>query len=173
MDLFADHRDQYPGDCACSVIYLVLRRTPHLTEKDSVVIAEFSNSTGDPIFDEALRQGLAVQLEQSPFLQIVSDERVHHVLQLMGKAPNERFGAAAAREVCERIGATALLEGSIASSGPAICAWTESDPLRHRRLAGCGAGNCQGQRTSSGCSKPDGEPSPTQGRGIVDHQANA
>jgi eukaryotic-like serine/threonine-protein kinase len=99
------------------VIYLVLRRTPHLTEKDAVVIAEFSNSTGDPIFDETLRQGLVVQLEQSPFLQIVSDERVHHVLQLMGKAPNERFAAAAAREVCERIGATALLEGSIASLG--------------------------------------------------------
>ena len=106
---------------ALVVIYLVLRRTPHLTEKDSVVIAEFSNSTGDPIFDEALRQGLAVQLEQSPFLQIVSDERVHHVLQLMGKAPNERFGAAAAREVCERIGATALLEGSIASLGHNMC----------------------------------------------------
>jgi len=102
---------------ALVVIYLVLRPTPRLTEKDSVVIAEFSNSTGDPIFDEALRQGLAVQLEQSPYLQIVSDERVHHVLQLMGKTPNERFGAAAAREVCERIGATALLEGSIASLG--------------------------------------------------------
>ena len=98
-------------------IYLFLRRTPHLTEKDAIVLAEFSNSTGDPVFDETLRQGLAVQLEQSPFLQIVSDERVHHILQLMGKAPNERFAAAAAREVCERIGATALLEGSIANLG--------------------------------------------------------
>ena len=102
---------------ALVAIYLVLRRTPRLTEKNAVVIAEFSNSTGDPIFDETLRQGLAVQLEQSPFLHIVSDERVHHVLQLMGKEPNERFAAAAAREVCERIGATALLEGSIASLG--------------------------------------------------------
>ena len=96
---------------ALVVIYLVLRRTPHLTEKDSVVIAEFSNSTGDPIFDEALRQGLAVQLEQSPFLQIVSDERVHHVLQLMGKAPNERFGQLlpakcvreSARRLCSKV----------------------------------------------------------------------
>jgi DNA-binding winged helix-turn-helix (wHTH) protein len=68
---------------ALVVVYVVLRRTPHLSGKDAVVIAEFANSTGDPIFDETLRQGLAVQLEQSPFLQLVSDERVQHTLQLV------------------------------------------------------------------------------------------
>jgi tetratricopeptide (TPR) repeat protein len=102
---------------ALVVLYLVPRRTPHLSGKDAVVIAEFANSTGDPIFDETLRQGLAVQLEQSPFLQIVSDERVQHTLQLMSRASHERFTAATAKEVCERIGASALLEGSIANLG--------------------------------------------------------
>ena len=102
---------------ALVVFYVALRRTPHLSGKDAVVIAEFANSTGDPIFDETLRQGLAVQLEQSPFLQIVSDGRVQHTLQLMSRVSNERFTAATAREVCERIGATALLEGSIANLG--------------------------------------------------------
>jgi eukaryotic-like serine/threonine-protein kinase len=102
---------------ALAAFYLVPRRTPHLSGKDAVVIAEFANSTGDPIFDETLRQGLTVQLEQSPFLQIVSDERIQHTLQLMSRASNERFTAATAREVCERIGATALLEGSITNLG--------------------------------------------------------
>jgi DNA-binding winged helix-turn-helix (wHTH) protein/tetratricopeptide (TPR) repeat protein len=102
---------------ALVAFYFVPRRAPHLSGKDAVVIAEFANSTGDPIFDETLRQGLAVHLEQSPFLSIVSDERVQHTLQLMSQASNERFTAAIAREVCQRIGATALLEGSIANLG--------------------------------------------------------
>ena len=120
MDLFADHRDQYRGDCACSDLPCPSAYSAFDRERLSRYRRVFQFH-GDPIFDEALRQGLAVQLEQSPFLQIVSDERVHHVLQLMGKAPNERFGAAAAREVCERIGATALLEGSTASLGHNMC----------------------------------------------------
>ena len=102
---------------ALFLFYVVLRRTPHLSGKDAVVIAEFANSTGDPIFDETLRQGLAVQLEQSPFLQLVSDERVQHTIRLMNRVSNERFTAATAKEVCERIGASALLEGSIANLG--------------------------------------------------------
>jgi DNA-binding winged helix-turn-helix (wHTH) protein len=98
-------------------IHFVPRRAPLLTERDSVVLADFINSTGDPVFDETLRQGLAVQLEQSPFLQMVSDQRVQHTLQLMGQPPAVRLTAAIGREVCERTGATTLLAGSIATLG--------------------------------------------------------
>jgi DNA-binding winged helix-turn-helix (wHTH) protein/tetratricopeptide (TPR) repeat protein len=97
--------------------YISLHRAPRLTDTDTVVIAEFSNRTSDPVFDQTLTQGLAVQLEQSPFLQIVSDQRVQHTLGLMGRASGERLTAALAREVCERIGATVMLEGSISTLG--------------------------------------------------------
>jgi DNA-binding winged helix-turn-helix (wHTH) protein/tetratricopeptide (TPR) repeat protein len=104
------------GAGAC-VAYISLHRAPGLTETDTVVIADFSNGTNDPVFDQTLTQGLAVQLEQSPFLQIVSDQRVQHTLQLMGRTSGEHLTAVLAREVCERIGATVMLEGSISTLG--------------------------------------------------------
>ena len=70
---------------AAGAAYISLHRAARLTETDTVVIADFSNGTNDPVFDQTLTQGLAVQLEQSPFLQIVSDQRVQHTLQLMGR----------------------------------------------------------------------------------------
>lgn len=97
--------------------YIFLPRAARLTETDTVVIADFNNDTNDPVFDQTLTQGLAVQLEQSPFLQIVSAQRVQHALQLMGRSGDERLTAALAREVCERIGATVTLEGSISTLG--------------------------------------------------------
>jgi eukaryotic-like serine/threonine-protein kinase len=84
---------------------------------DIAVLADFANSTGDPVFDGALRQGMAVQLEQSPYLNLVSDERIQRTLQLMGQPPGVRLTPELAREVCERAGAKAVLEGSIASLG--------------------------------------------------------
>jgi eukaryotic-like serine/threonine-protein kinase len=92
-------------------------RTPALTGKDTIVLADFVNSTGDPVFDETLRQGLAVQLEQSPFLSLIPDRRIHQTLQLMGKTAEIPLTAAVANEVCERTGSAAVLEGSIASIG--------------------------------------------------------
>jgi DNA-binding winged helix-turn-helix (wHTH) protein/tetratricopeptide (TPR) repeat protein len=97
--------------------YVSLQRSPGITETDTLVIADFSNGTGDPVFDQTLTQGLAVQLEQSPFLQIVSDQRVQHTLQLMGRTGGEHLTPTLAREVCERIGATVMLEGSISTLG--------------------------------------------------------
>jgi hypothetical protein len=88
-----------------------------MSETDKVVIADFSNATNDPVFDQTLTQGLAVQLEQSPFLQIVSDQRVLHTMQLMGRRGNEPLTLTLAHEVCERIGATVVLEGSISKLG--------------------------------------------------------
>ena len=97
--------------------YFFFHRTPRLTDKDTIVLADFSNTTGDPVFDETLRQGLAVQLEQSPFLSLVSGDRIHQTLRLMGRPADAPLTPAIAREVCERTGGAAVLEGSIASLG--------------------------------------------------------
>jgi eukaryotic-like serine/threonine-protein kinase len=97
--------------------YISLRRTPKLTDKDTIVLADFSNSTGDSVFDGTLRQGVAVQLEQSPFLSLISEERIQQVLRLMGKPADARLTPEIAREICERTASAAVLDGSIASLG--------------------------------------------------------
>jgi len=97
--------------------YLYLRRTPKFTDKDTIVLADFSNTTGDSVFDGTLRQGLAVQLEQSPFLSLISEERSQQVLRLMGKPADARLTPEIAREICERTASAAVLDGSIASLG--------------------------------------------------------
>src|SRR5208282_2521362 len=88
-----------------------------LTAKDTVVLADFDNKTGDSVFDDALKQALAVNLEQSPFLNILSDRKVEETLHLMGRASNERVTRDIARELCIRTGSKALLLGSISNLG--------------------------------------------------------
>jgi len=97
--------------------YFYFRRAPKLTDQDTVVLADFSNSTGDPVFDSTLRRGLAVQLEQSPFLSLISDDRIQQVLKLMAKPADARLTPEVSREICERTASAAVLEGSIASLG--------------------------------------------------------
>ena len=97
--------------------YLYFQRTPQLTAKDTIVLADFTNTTGDPVFDGTLRQGLAVQLQQSPFLSIVPEERIQKALRLMGQPPDARVTPELAKEICERTGSTAVLDGSIANLG--------------------------------------------------------
>jgi DNA-binding winged helix-turn-helix (wHTH) protein len=97
--------------------YFYFRRTPRLTDKDTIVLADFSNTTGDSVFDGTLRQGMAVQLEQSPFLSIISEQRIQQVLRLMGKPADARLTPEFAREICERTASAAVLDGSIASLG--------------------------------------------------------
>jgi serine/threonine protein kinase/Flp pilus assembly protein TadD len=97
--------------------WLYLRRPPTLTDKDTIVLADFINRTGDPLFDETLRQGLAVQLGQSPFLSIVTDDRIRRALQLMGQAPTKPLTDDVARDLCVRTGSTAVVGGSIANLG--------------------------------------------------------
>ncbi len=92
-------------------------RGPKLTSKDSVILADFTNTTGDSVFDGTLRQGLAAQLGQSPFLNIVSDQQVTQTLRLMGQPSSTRLTDALARQVCQRTGAAAVLNGSIAQIG--------------------------------------------------------
>jgi DNA-binding winged helix-turn-helix (wHTH) protein/tetratricopeptide (TPR) repeat protein len=103
--------------CIASLVWIYSRRTPKLTGKDTIVLADFTNMTSDPVFDGTLRQGLAVQLEQSPFLSIISDERTQQVLRLMGKPADARLTPETAREICERTASAAVLQGSIASLG--------------------------------------------------------
>jgi eukaryotic-like serine/threonine-protein kinase len=96
---------------------LFSHRSPVLSEKDAVVLADFANSTGDPVFDGTLRQGMAVQLEQSPYLSLVSDQRIQQTLRLMGQPADARLSSEIAPEVCVRTGSAAVLDGSIASLG--------------------------------------------------------
>ena len=93
------------------------RRAHALSETDTIVLAEFANKTGDPVFDGTLQQGLAVQLEQSPFLSIISGGRVQQTLQLMGQPSSTKLTPSVARGVCQRTGSKAYLAGSIANLG--------------------------------------------------------
>ena len=97
--------------------YFYLHRPPQLTDKDTIVIADFSNATGDPVFDGTLRQGLSVQLEQSPFLSLLSDQRIKRTLGLMNQPADTKLTPDVAKEVCERSNSSAVLEGSIANLG--------------------------------------------------------
>jgi eukaryotic-like serine/threonine-protein kinase len=102
---------------AAAAGYFSLHRAPKLMAKDTMVLADFENRTGDAVFDQTLRQGLEVQLEQSPFLTLVSEQRIRRVLGLMNRPAEARLTPEIAREVCERTGSAAVLEGSIASLG--------------------------------------------------------
>ena len=98
--------------------YLSTRsRAFNVTEGDTVVVADFANSTGDPVFDGALRQGLSVQLQQSPFLRIVSDQRIRETLRSMKEPPDARLVPEIAKDLCVRVGSKVYIEGFIANFG--------------------------------------------------------
>ena len=98
-------------------LYFRSRSAAPLTEKDTIVLADFDNTTGDPVFDDALKQALAVQLGQSPFLNILSDRKVSETMRLMGRQPNDRITRDVAGELCVRTGSKAILLGSISNLG--------------------------------------------------------
>ena len=91
--------------------------SPPLTERDTIVLADFINNTGDPVFDGTLKQALAAQLEQSPFLNIFSDQRVRETLRFMNRSPDEHVTKEIAREICQRQGLKAYLGGTISPLG--------------------------------------------------------
>src|SRR5713226_7071891 len=93
------------------------RQPRHLTEKDTVVLGDFANSTGDAVFDGTLREGLSVELEQSPFLSLLSKEGIHRTLRMMRQPVNARLTPEIAREVCQRTSSAAALDGSVALIG--------------------------------------------------------
>jgi len=99
------------------LLYWRSNRTSKLADKDTIVLADFTNSTGEPVFDETLKQALRVELEQSPFLNVLSDQKVNQELKFMDKPKDTRLSKDIAREICQRLGSKAVLGGSIASLG--------------------------------------------------------
>jgi len=97
--------------------YFYFHRTPKLTDKDTIVLSDFENKTGEAVFDDTLKQGLSVQLEQSPFLDLLSDRRVNETLKLMGRSAGVRLTPEVTREICQRTGSTTMVTGSIAGLG--------------------------------------------------------
>jgi serine/threonine protein kinase len=102
---------------AGGLYYRSLQQSKRLTEKDTVVLSDFDNKTGDPVFDDALKQALAVDLEQSPFLNVLSDQRVNATLRLMGHSPGDPLTESVARDLCQRVASKAVLNGSITALG--------------------------------------------------------
>ena len=102
---------------AAGLFYFRSRRAQSLTEKDTIVLSDFANTTGEAVFDDTLKQALRVQLEQSPFLHVLSDQQVNQQLRLMGHSPGERLTQDVARDLCQRVSSKALLAGSISGLG--------------------------------------------------------
>jgi serine/threonine protein kinase len=100
-------------------LYWRSRKPAPLTARDTIVIADFANSTGDAVFDDTLKQALTVSLQQSPFLNVLADQRVQDTLKLMGRKSGERLTLDVAREICQRTASAAVLAGSISSLGSA------------------------------------------------------
>ena len=92
-------------------------RPPVMADSDTIILADFANSTGDPVFDGTLRQALAAQLEQSPLLNLLSDQRIATTLALMGRPKDAPISAQLAGEVCQRTGSAVVIDGSIAQLG--------------------------------------------------------
>jgi len=125
--------------------YVYFHRTPKLTDKDTIVLSDFDNRTGDPVFDDTLKQGLSVQLEQSPFLNLLSADRVNATLKLMGRSPSDRLTPDLTREVCERTGSKAMLTSSIAKLG--------TQYVIGLKAVGCNTGNTLAEAQEQAASK--------------------
>jgi serine/threonine protein kinase len=130
-----------------AVAYIYLHRAPKLTDKDTIVLADFENKTGDPVFDDTLRQGLSVELQQSPFLSLISDRQVQQTLVLMGQPKEARLTSEIAQQVCERTESAAVLEGSIASIG--------SQYVLGLRATSCNTGNTLDQEQIQAARRED------------------
>jgi len=130
---------------AVLVAVLVSGRHAALTDKDTIVLAEISNNTGDPVFDDALRQGLSAQLEQSPFLNLLSDERIAGTLSLMTRSKDSRLTHDLARDVCQRTASAAVLEGAISQVG--------SQYLLTLKAVNCSNGDSLGSTQSQAADK--------------------
>ncbi len=102
---------------AAGIGFVFLKRGHALTEKDSILIADFVNTTTDPVFDDTLKKALAVDLGQSPYLNVFSEQKIRQTLQFMGRSPGDRITADVGREICQRDGIKAMLNGSIDSVG--------------------------------------------------------
>jgi hypothetical protein len=122
-------------------------RKPKLTDKDTILLADFDNKTGDPVFDDTLRQGLSVELQQSPFLTLISDRKVQQTLALMGQPKEARLNSELAQQICERTTGAAVLEGSIARLG--------TQYVLGLRAKNCNTGNILDQEQAVAAKRED------------------
>jgi serine/threonine protein kinase/tetratricopeptide (TPR) repeat protein len=122
------------------------KATP-LTEKDTIVLADFDNKTGDAVFDDALKQALAVQLGQSPFINILSDRKIGETLRLMGSQPTTRITSEVARELCIRTGSKAIVLGSISNLGGQYVTGVDA--------VGCNTGDTLAKEQEEAATKQD------------------
>ena len=125
--------------------YFYLHRPPKLTEKDTIVLADFANTTGDPVFDDTLKTALTVSLGQSPFLNVLSDNSVAATLKLMTRPPDTKLTPNVARELCQRASSKAYIAGSIASLG--------SQYVLGLKVVNCYSGDTLAQEQATATSK--------------------
>ena len=130
--------------------YFYFHRPPRLTDKDVVVLADFSNTTGDPVFDDTLKQALSVALRQSPFLNVLSDDKAAETLKLMTRPPNTILTPDVAREVCQRNSSKAYIAGAIAALGTEYVSGIKGSELPERRNSGTRTNHCAFQGESFG-----------------------
>jgi eukaryotic-like serine/threonine-protein kinase len=143
------------GTAAAIVVLLALaggwyfrsHSTQKLTNRDTIVLADFANSTGDPVFDDTLKQALSIGLRQSPFLSLQTDERIRETLSLMGRPPGERLTRRLAREICQRTASSAVLGGSISNLG--------SEYVLGLEAVSCRSGDVLAQEQAQAASKED------------------
>jgi len=128
-------------------LYYRSRRIEPLTERDTLVLGEFENKTGDPVFDDALKRALSVELGQSPFLNVLSDRKVSETLQMMGKPASERVRGDVARDLCMRTGSKALVDGTISGIG--------SHYLLELKAVACSSGDILAKEQGEATSKED------------------
>ena len=145
------HRELAAVSAAKRGIHAIARSSPYRAQNRSrkykIVLGEFENRTGDPLFGGILRQSLSVQLEQSPLLALISDQQVHQVLRLMNRPSETRIAPEVAQEICERSGGTAILEGSIACLG--------SQYVLCIRARNCRTGDVLGQEQTQAATKEE------------------
>ncbi len=126
--------------------WLFFSRKAHaLTDKDTIVLADFTNTTGDPVFDDTLRQALSVALNQSPFLNVLSDSKMATTLKLMTRPPDTKLTPDVARELCQRAGSKAYISGSIASLG--------SQYVLGLKVVSCQSGDTLAQEQATAAAK--------------------
>jgi eukaryotic-like serine/threonine-protein kinase len=153
--------------------YFYSHRTPKLTDRDTLVLADFTNTTGDTVFDGTLRQGLTVQLEQSPFLSLVSEGRIQQTLRLMAQPADAPLTPKVAQEICERTASAAVLDGSITSLGSQYVLGLRAREMPHRRGCSRGAGAGGQKRRRAQRSEPDGEQVQNPRRRVTHHGRKA
>ena len=152
--------------------WLFFSRKAHaLTDKDTIVLADFTNTTGDTVFDGTLRQGLSVQLEQSPFLSIISDQQIQQTLQMMGQKPDAKLTPEIARELCQRTGSAAVLDGSIAQIGTPVPSDPQGGQLLKRGIAGEHGGTGERQEPCARCTGKDSIGDAEQTGRVAEHRA--